>query len=78
MNLCSVRVFGEMEFWLSLIKVVAIIAMIVAGGSIIFFGFGNAFPATGLDNLWSHGGFAPNGWEDRGFARNRHVCLWRR
>ena len=63
MNLCSVRVFGEMEFWLSLIKVVAIIAMIVAGGSIIFFGFGNAFPATGLDNLWSHGGFAPNGWE---------------
>lgn len=58
MNLCSVRVFGEMEFWLSLIKVVAIIAMIVAGGSIIFFGFGNAFPATGLDNLWSHGGFA--------------------
>ena len=63
MNLCSVRVFGEMEFWLSLIKVVAIIAMIVAGGSIIFFGFGNAFPATGLENLWSHGGFAPNGWE---------------
>lgn len=58
MNLCSVRVFGEMEFWLSLIKVVAIIAMIVAGGSIIFFGFGNAFPATGLENLWSHGGFA--------------------
>lgn len=42
---------------------VAIIAMIVAGGSIIFFGFGHAFPATGLENLWSHGGFAPNGWQ---------------
>lgn len=26
MNLCNVRVFGEMEFWLSLVKVVAIIA----------------------------------------------------
>jgi histidine transporter len=63
MNLCHVRIFGEMEFWLSLIKVVAIIAMIVAGGSIIFFGFGHAFPATGLENLWSHGGFAPNGWQ---------------
>ncbi len=31
MNLCNVRVFGEMEFWLSLIKVVAIIAMMAAG-----------------------------------------------
>lgn len=37
MNLYSVRVFGEMEFWLSLIKVVAIIAMIVAGSRIAFF-----------------------------------------
>ncbi|VEB06732.1 putative amino acid permease [Klebsiella pneumoniae] len=32
MNLCNVRVFGEMEFWLSLVKVVAIIAMMLAGG----------------------------------------------
>ncbi|MGP3592244.1 amino acid permease [Vagococcus sp. WN89Y] len=62
MNLCHVRIFGEMEFWLSLIKVAAIIAMIAAGAGIIFFGFGHAFPATGLDNLWAHGGFAPNGW----------------
>ena len=31
MNLCNVRVFGEMEFWLSLVKVVAIIAMMLAG-----------------------------------------------
>ncbi|WP_312284164.1 amino acid permease [Yokenella regensburgei] len=63
MNLCHVRIFGEMEFWLSLVKVAAIIAMIAAGAGIMFFGFGHAFPATGLSNLWSHGGFAPNGWE---------------
>lgn len=63
MNLCNVRVFGEMEFWLSLVKVVAIIAMMLAGAGIIFFGFGHSFPATGLENLWSHGGFAPNGWQ---------------
>ncbi len=62
MNLCNVRVFGEMEFWLSLVKVVAIIAMMLAGAGIIFFGFGHSFPATGLENLWSHGGFA-NGWQ---------------
>jgi histidine transporter len=62
LNLCHVRIFGEMEFWLSLVKVAAIIAMIAAGAGIMFFGFGHAFPATGLSNLWSHGGFAPNGW----------------
>ena len=62
-NLTNVKVFGEMEFWLSLVKVVAIIAMMLAGAGIIFFGFGHSFPATGLENLWSHGGFAPNGWQ---------------
>ncbi|MFJ9989246.1 amino acid permease [Pseudomonas putida] len=64
LNLCSVKVFGEMEFWLSLVKVTAIVAMIVAGGSVLLFGIqlGNeAQPIAGLDNLWSHGGFFPNG-----------------
>ena len=62
-NLCHVRIFGEMEFWLSLLKVAAIIAMIAAGAGIMFFGFGQNFPATGMSNLWENGGFAPNGWE---------------
>ncbi|KAG1221252.1 hypothetical protein G6F68_020977 [Rhizopus microsporus] len=31
-NLCSVKVFGELEFWLSLLKVGAIIAMVVGFG----------------------------------------------
>ncbi|MFO5973228.1 hypothetical protein ACLBVE_35090, partial [Pseudomonas aeruginosa] len=48
MNLCNVRVFGEMEFWLSLVKVVAIIAMMLAGAGIIFFGFVHPFPLTCL------------------------------
>lgn len=61
LNLCHVRVFGEMEFWLSLIKVAAIFAMIIAGAGVILFGFGHSFPATGVENLWSHGGFAPDG-----------------
>ena len=51
-----------MEFWLSLIKVAAIIAMIAAGAGVIFFGFGHSFPATGVENLWTHGGFAPAGF----------------
>jgi len=63
LNLCAVRIFGEMEFWLSSIKILAIIAMIVGGAVIIVFGFGEKTGgATGVDNLWSHGGWLPNGW----------------
>ncbi|OKP03876.1 amino acid permease [Xenorhabdus eapokensis] len=61
-NLCNVKVFGEMEFWLSIIKVAAIIAMIVGGFAIMMYGFGQeAEHVTGLSNLWEHGGFMPNG-----------------
>lgn len=63
-NLLSVKVFGELEFWFSLVKVSAIIAMIAGGAAIIVFGFhmagGEAVP--GLRNLVDHGGFMPNGW----------------
>jgi histidine transporter len=61
LNLCSVKVFGEMEFWLSLVKVAAIVAMIVGGAAVMLFGFGVTQEATGFSNLWQHGGFMPNG-----------------
>ena len=65
LNLCSVKVFGEMEFWLSLLKVAAIVAMILAGFGIMLFGIGTSGSsdavATGISNLWSFGGFMPNG-----------------
>jgi amino acid transporter, AAT family len=61
-NLIAVKVFGEFEFWFALIKVVAIIAMIALGCSVIFFGFTNDWNPIGLDNLWIHGGFFPNGF----------------
>lgn len=61
-NLCHVKTFGEMEFWLSLIKIVAIIAMIVGGAAIMMFGFGvSADHAVGVSNLFIHDGFMPNG-----------------
>ncbi|MDO5753944.1 amino acid permease [Arthrobacter sp.] len=64
LNLLSVKVFGELEFWFSLVKVSAIIAMIAGGAAIIVFGFqfdgGQSVP--GLGNLVAHGGFMPNGW----------------
>ncbi len=36
LNAISARVFGEAEFWFSLVKVVAIVALIVLGGAAIF------------------------------------------
>ncbi|AYA76205.1 aromatic amino acid transporter AroP [Bacillus sp. Y1] len=62
-NLMNVKAFGEFEFWLALIKVVAIIGMILVGLGIILFGFGNGGQPMGLDNLLAHGGFMPNGIE---------------
>lgn len=63
LNLCNVKVFGEMEFWLSLLKVGAIVAMILGGFGIMLFGIHSAgeTQARGLSNLWAHGGFMPNG-----------------
>ena len=60
-NLIAVKVFGEFEFWFALIKVLAIVAMIALGCSVIFFGFTNDWNPIGLANLWQHGGFFPNG-----------------
>ena len=62
LNFLSVKVYGELEFWFALIKIVTIICMIVIGTGIILFGFGNGGVATGISNLWSHGGWFPNGF----------------
>lgn len=58
-NLISVLAYGEFEFWFAIIKVVAIIAMIVFGLLLIMGVTGKG--ATGVSNLWSNGGFMPNG-----------------
>ena len=62
-NLVNVKFYGEFEFWFALIKVLAIIGMIVFGLAMILFGFGNGGTPVGIANLWSHGGFLPNGFE---------------
>ncbi|MBT1162598.1 MULTISPECIES: amino acid permease [Bifidobacterium] len=60
-NLVSVSSFGEMEFWLSAIKVVTILAMIACGSCIIVTGLGDGGHAALLHNLTASGGFLPNG-----------------
>ena len=59
LNLLNVRVFAETEYWLSLIKVLALVLMIVLGLALVF-GLGSE-PAIGLRNITDHGGFMPNG-----------------
>lgn len=60
-NLISVKLYGEFEFWFAIVKVVAIIALIVLGILMIFTGIGNGGQPTGFSNLWKHGGFFPHG-----------------
>ncbi|SQC60057.1 proline-specific permease [Klebsiella pneumoniae] len=47
-NLMSVKVFGELEFWFSFFKVATIIIMILAGFGIIIWGIGNGGQPTGF------------------------------
>ncbi|MEO2074111.1 MAG: alanine permease AlaP [Bacillus sp. (in: firmicutes)] len=60
-NFLAVKAYGELEFWFALIKIVTILAMIVVGVGMIIFGLGNGGIATGIHNLWQHGGLFPNG-----------------
>ena len=58
-NLAAVRIYGEAEFWFSIIKVSAIIGMIIFGSYLLI--GGSAGPESHVSNLWKHGGFFPNG-----------------
>ncbi|MGG0777343.1 amino acid permease [Bacillus rugosus] len=61
MNLATVKLFGELEFWFALIKVIAILALIVIGLVMIFKGLSTSSGVSSFTNLWSHGGMFPNG-----------------
>ncbi|RZQ64656.1 amino acid permease [Amycolatopsis suaedae] len=60
-NLISVKVFGEFEFWFSMIKVVTIVGAILLGLAVILFGFGPAGDTASFAHLWDHGGFFAGG-----------------
>ncbi|MER6526318.1 amino acid permease [Streptomyces sp. NPDC001508] len=60
-NLISVKIFGELEFWFSMVKVTAIIGMIVIGVGVLTLGFSQAGDTASVSNLWSHDGIFPNG-----------------
>ncbi|WP_435383927.1 amino acid permease [Corynebacterium aquatimens] len=60
-NLASTKAFGELEFWFTVVKVGAVIAMIIAGAAVLAFGLSDS-ASTGPANLVNDGGFFPNGF----------------
>lgn len=58
-NLTNVKVYGELEFWFSIIKVAAVVGMIVFGCWLLL--SGHAGPEASVSNIWAMGGFFPNG-----------------
>ncbi|MDR3177891.1 MAG: amino acid permease [Campylobacteraceae bacterium] len=64
-NFSTVRVFGEVEFWFSIIKISAIIAMILFGLYILFLNT-SLVPDASVKNLWE----APVGGGKSGFFAN--------
>ena len=60
-NLGNVKFYVESEFWLSIIKVAAVVSMIIFGIFLLFTADANS--TASFSNLWTHGGFFPNGFE---------------
>ncbi|MBT2756502.1 amino acid permease [Mesobacillus foraminis] len=60
-NLLTVKLFGELEFWFALIKVITILGLIVIGVILLVIGFKTDAGAVTLQNLWAHEGLFPNG-----------------
>ncbi|KAB2337058.1 amino acid permease [Cytobacillus depressus] len=58
-NATSVNLFGSVEYWFSMIKIIAIVGFILIGSYVVF---GGNNPEIGFQNYINDGGFFPNGW----------------
>lgn len=61
LNMVAVSLFGELEFWFALIKVIAIIAFILVGVYMILTHYQTSAGPAAISTLWLHGGFFPKG-----------------
>src|SRR6266702_105778 len=64
-NTTSIGNLGIFEYWLSMIKVVTIVAFLILGAALLF---GVGFSRIGLANYTAHGGFQPHGWKGAGLG----------
>ncbi|QZQ48852.1 D-serine/D-alanine/glycine transporter [Erwinia persicina] len=62
LNIATVKLFGEMEFWFAIIKIVAIVALIATGIVLVAMHYPSPGGGTAsLSNIWDHGGMFPKG-----------------
>jgi L-asparagine permease len=61
-NLVSVRLFGELEFWFAALKVLAIVTFLVTGLYLVLTVSAVGDTHASVSNLTSHGGFFPLGF----------------
>lgn len=75
LNLVTVKLFGEMEFWFAMVKITAIIVLIAVGLWMIFTGFTNSTgTVASVSNLWTHGGIFPKGLD--GFLAGFQIAIF--
>lgn len=60
-NLISVKVFGELEFWFALVKVAALVVFLVVGTAIVVFGVPGSDRDVGFALIAANGGPLPHG-----------------
>lgn len=62
LNIVTVKLFGELEFWFAIIKIVAIVALIVTGIVLVAMHYPSPGGGTAsLSNIWNEGGMFPKG-----------------
>ncbi|MCO0832183.1 amino acid permease [Fructobacillus sp. W13] len=61
-NLIAVSLFGEMEFWFSMIKIIAILALIATGLIMAFGHFETPVGHVEFSNFFGNFSLLPNGW----------------
>ncbi|EZX24353.1 amino acid permease [Mammaliicoccus sciuri] len=61
MNLMTAKLFGELEFWFSIIKITTIVALIVVGIIMIVMAYETPYGTASLTHIWDHNGIFPNG-----------------
>ncbi len=62
LNLVSVKLFGEMEFWFAMIKVTALVVFLVVGTCFIIFNGTTDVGVTGIAVIADNGGVFPMGY----------------
>ncbi|MBF8778996.1 D-serine/D-alanine/glycine transporter [Pseudomonas fulva] len=62
LNLITVKMFGEIEFWFALIKIIAILGLVATGLYMVLIGFESPNGRiASLANLWNDAGMFPHG-----------------